>query len=116
TGTINETDYDGLGRVKDTEVGTNASNMVMESQDYYDESQPPNEQTGVGDGNLSETIQSPGGGAIARKTTNFYDWRDRLVASKQGVQPNEDNLTHRPVTYTAYDNLNEPISQQQYDG
>src|SRR5262249_34126258 len=47
---------------------------------------------------------------------NFYDWRDRLVATKQGVQDNENDGTHRPIFYNVYDNLGEVITSQRYDG
>src|SRR5262249_48934909 len=43
-------------------------------------------------------------------------WRDRLVATKSGVQGSENDGTHRPIVYTTYDNLDEPTQVQQYDG
>src|SRR5207302_1988949 len=43
-------------------------------------------------------------------------WRDRLVASKQGVQANENDGTHRPISVVTYDNLNEQTEVRQYDG
>jgi len=49
-------------------------------------------------------------------TQNFYDWRDRLVASKQGVQGSENDGTHRPIFYSQYDNLDEVVSSERYDG
>jgi RHS repeat-associated protein len=109
TGTITQTDYDGLGRVVDVMVGTSDANLVMVSQNQYDNG-------GVGDGNLTQVTQFPGGGAAPRVTQNFYDWRDRLVASKQGVQASENDGTHRPVFYTQHDNLNEVVSSERYDG
>ena len=39
---------------------------------------------GVGDGNLTETIVYPGLGQAGRATFNYYNWRDRLVATKSG--------------------------------
>src|SRR5438876_5347851 len=51
-----------------------------------------------------------------RVSQYFYDWRDRLVASKDGVQASESDGTHRPILYTMYDNLDEAVVQQQYDG
>jgi hypothetical protein len=71
---------------------------------------------GVGDGNLTQTTQYPGGGATNRVTQSWYDWRDRLVASKSGVQGTEDTTTHRPISYTTYDNLNEATKVQSFDG
>jgi RHS repeat-associated protein len=125
TGTIDRTVYDGLGRVVSTWVGTNdmpadggewspddntpPANMVQLTANVYD-------YGGVGDGNLTQQTQLPGGGAAPRVTQNFFDWRDRLVASKQGVQASENDGTHRPITYAQYDNLDEIVSQERYDG
>jgi RHS repeat-associated protein len=123
-GTIYRTVYDGLGRVVSTWVGTNDSppsgewspsnngapaNMVQLTANVYDNG-------GVGDGNLTQSTQFPGGTAAPRVTQNYYDWRDRLVAEKSGVQASENDGTHRPITYTTYDNLNEAVLVQQYDG
>ncbi|HLJ97197.1 MAG TPA: RHS repeat-associated core domain-containing protein [Gemmataceae bacterium] len=124
TGTINRAIYDGLGRMVSTWVGTDdtpasgywspenntaPSNMVEVSAMVYDNG-------GVGDGNLTEQTRFPGGGAAPRVTQDFYDWRDRRVASKQGVQDVEANGTHRPIWYTVYDNLDKTLSQGEYDG
>jgi RHS repeat-associated protein len=124
TGTITRTVYDGLGRVVSTWVGTNdtpaggewspdhtpaPSNMVQTSALVYDNG-------GVGDGNLTQETDFPGGGSAPRVTQNFYDWRDRLVARKQGVQDNENDGTNRPIQYTTYDNLDETVLVQQYEG
>jgi RHS repeat-associated protein len=124
TGTIERTVYDGLDRVVSTWVGTNdtpgsgywsptnntpPSNMVQTTANVYDNG-------GVGDGNLTQTTEYPGGGAAARVAQFFYDWRDRQMASKQGVQASEDVTTHRPIVYTTYDNLNQATLVQRYDG
>jgi YD repeat-containing protein len=115
-GTITQTDYDGLGRVLDVQVGTVGTSLTMISQNHYDQSTPGGPD-GIGDSNLTETVQLPGGGGAApRVTQNFYDWRDRQVATKAGVQANEDTTTHRPITYTEYDNLGEVTAQERYDG
>ena len=42
----------------------------------------------------------------------FYDWRDRLVATKAGVQSTEDGRHNRPIIYVTYDNLNEAMETQ----
>jgi hypothetical protein len=66
--------------------GSNAgtgNNMVKTSSNVYDNS-------GAGDGNLTETIEYPGAGQANRATFNFYDWRDRMVASKSGALVNSD--------------------------
>jgi RHS repeat-associated protein len=124
TGTITRTLYDGLGRVVSTWIGTDdtpasgywspdnntaPSNMVETSAMVYDNG-------GVGDSNLTQETDFPGGGAAPRVTQNFYDWRDRLVASKQGVEDTENDGTNRPIRYTTYDNLDEAVLVQQYEG
>ncbi len=89
----------------------------MVSQNIYDDG-------GVGDGNLTETIAYPGGDQPNRVTLNDYDWRDRLVASKSGVVLNEDGSEDlsaevsgsAPISYTVYDNLNEAIESDSFDG
>src|SRR5262249_31952404 len=121
---IYRTVYDGLDHPISTWVGTNdtpgsgywspsnntsPSNMVEVSEYVYDGG-------GVGDGNLTQVTEFPGGGAAYRVSQFFYDWRDREVASKSGVQASEGTTTHRPILYTTYDNLNEAIQVQQYDG
>src|SRR5262249_5244112 len=53
---------------------------------------------------------------ISENVSYFYDWRDRLVASKSGVQGTEDTTTHRPIFYMELDNLGEVTAQEQYDG
>jgi RHS repeat-associated protein len=124
TGTIQRTVRDGLGRVVSQWVGTNdtpasgewdpsnntsPANMVQTASYVYDGG-------GVGDGDLTQQTQYPGGSAANRVTQFFYDWRDRQVASKQGVQTSEDTTTHRPIFYMELDNLGEATAQEQYDG
>jgi YD repeat-containing protein len=126
TGTINRTVYDALGRVVSTWVGTNdtpasgnwsptnntaPSNMVQVTGYVYDDG------NAGGDSNLTQITEYPGGTGIANRVTqNFYDWRDRLVASKEGVQDTEDTVTHRPIFYYQFDNLDEITTSQRYDG
>jgi YD repeat-containing protein len=124
TGTITRTVYDGLDRVVSRWVGTNdtpasgywsptnntaPSNMVQIAGFVYDGG-------GVGDGNLTQATQYPGGGAANRVTQNWFDWRDRPVATKSGVQGSESDGTHRPILYVTYDNLNEAVQMQRFDG
>jgi YD repeat-containing protein len=111
TGTIYHTDYDGLSRVLDTKVGTSSSNLVTTTAEVYDNNTLGG-STQVGDGNLTQVIAYPGGGAASRVTENYYDWRDRLVATKSGVQSSEDTTTHRPIVYNTYDNLDEVTQVQ----
>ena len=49
-------------------------------------------------------------------TQYFYDWRDRLVATKSGVQDSEDDGVNRPIFYTTYNNLGEDVEDQVYTG
>jgi RHS repeat-associated protein len=46
---------------------------------------------GVGDGNLTQQTQYPGGSAVPETTQDWYDWRDREMATKGGAQ--SDNYT-----------------------
>jgi RHS repeat-associated protein len=71
---------------------------------------------GVGDSLLTQSTQYPGGSAANRVTNNYFDWRDRLVATKSGVQASEDTTTHRPILYYTFDNLSETTSVDRYDG
>jgi hypothetical protein len=88
TGTINQTNFDGLGRDTSKQVGTSTANLVTISANTYDNG-------GVGDSNLTDALAYPGGGAAAEDTRNWFDWRDRKVATKEGVQASEDTTTHR---------------------
>ncbi|MFL5246024.1 MAG: RHS repeat-associated core domain-containing protein [Gemmataceae bacterium] len=130
TGTITRTVHDGLGRTVSTWVGTNdtpasgqwspanntsPSNMIK-TADYVYDNNTLGGASQVGDGNLTQIVAHPGGTAADRVTERYYDWRDRLVASKEGVQSTEDTTTHRPITYRTYDNLDEVTEVQQYDG
>src|SRR4029077_19353986 len=60
--------------------------------------------------------QHPGGGAPDRDAQMLYDFRDRLVVQKAGVQPTEDTTTHRPIFYYLLDNLGEVSEQDRFDG
>ena len=124
TGTITRTVYDGQDRPISMWIGTNdtpasgqwsptnntsPANMVEVSAYVYDNG-------GVGDSNLTQETDYPGGSAAARVNQYFFDWRDRLVAEKDGVQASESDGTNRPIYYTTYDNLDEAISQSMYTG
>jgi RHS repeat-associated protein len=75
-------------------------------------------QDNIGDGNLSQTTDhpQPGTASADRVTKNYFDWRDRLVETKSGVQSTEDTSTHRPIYYLTLDNLNEVTQVAKYDG
>jgi YD repeat-containing protein len=124
TGTIDRTVFDGQGRAISSWVGTNdspssgtwspsnntsPSNMLEVTSNVYDGGS-------VGDGNLTKDYAYPGGSAAMRETDLFYDWRDRLVATKSGVQTSEDTTTHRPIMYYSLDNLGEVTQAREYDG
>jgi len=58
----------------------------------------------------------PGGGAANRVSQSFYDWRNRAVASKSGVETSESTSVNRPISYTEYDNLGQTLASEMYDG
>ncbi|HEX8522849.1 MAG TPA: RHS repeat domain-containing protein, partial [Tepidisphaeraceae bacterium] len=99
TGTITRKIYDGIGRLTSVWIGTDddpttpywspdnntGANMARVTDYAYDFG-------GIGDGNLTNIIQhidrlttASGGSATDRQTRMYYDWRNRLVATKQGV-------------------------------
>jgi RHS repeat-associated protein len=123
-GTIYRTVYNSLDEKVSDWVGTNdtptsgewsptnntgTANMVEVSSYQYDNG-------GVGDGNLTQETDYPGLGAANRVTNNWYDWRDRVVATKSGVQGNESDGTNRLIIVYTYDNLDEVTETQQYTG
>ncbi len=124
-GTISYHLYDALGRAVAAWQGTNdtpasgswsptnnggTSNMVPIASSVYDNG-------GIGDGNLtSQTVSASGAAADQRTTQYAYDWRDRLVATKAGVQGSESSTVHRPITYDDLDNLGRVIASSRFDG
>jgi RHS repeat-associated protein len=115
TNTVETISRDGLGRVTSTAVGTTTLSSVTTANYVYDNNTLGG-STQVGDGNLTQIIEHPGGSAPDRVTEQYYDWRDRLVATKEGVQSSEDTTTHRSIIYYTYDNLDEVTEVQQFDG
>jgi RHS repeat-associated protein len=113
TGTITRLVHNGIGEITSVLVGTNdtpgTSNMVDVTDNVYDNG-------AAGDGNLTQVTEHPGGGAADRVTQNFYSWRDRMVATKQGVQASENDGTHRPILFYEHDNLSQITAVDQYDG
>jgi RHS repeat-associated protein len=108
-GTVYRTVYNSLGEALSAWVGTSDANLVEVSSYQYDNG-------GVGDGNLTQETDYPGLGAATRVTDYWYDWRDRQVAEKDGVESSEDDGVNRPITVTTYDNLDEVTETQQYEG
>jgi|688.fasta_scaffold28483_3 RHS repeat-associated protein len=123
-GTIHWRIYDGQRRLVSQWIGTNdttangqkwsptnntgSSNMVQVSAYEYD-------SNGVGNGNLTKTTAIVGIG-IDRVSQFAYDFRDRQVATKSGVETIESESTNRPVMYQVYDNMGRVTSRSQYDG
>lgn len=120
-GTIYRTVYDGLGRAVGEYVGTDdtpttgfwsptnltGTNTVQVRASEYDGG-------GVGDGNLTKTTEYPGLSAAARVTQTWFDWRNRAVATKGGVETTESGAVQRPLFYTDYDNLGQPTLLRRY--
>ncbi|MFO0847175.1 MAG: RHS repeat-associated core domain-containing protein [Gemmataceae bacterium] len=121
-GTIYRTEYDGLDRPVSEWVGTDdtpttgywspanlaGTNMVRVRAYEYDGG-------GVGDSTLTTVTDSPGLGAADRVTRAWYDWRDRQVAVKGGLQGSEGTGVNRPLIYTQLDNLGQAVSVERYD-
>ena len=83
---------------------------MVDAEDFvYDDN-------GVGDGNLTEVVVHPGNGQADRVTEYAYDWRDRVVVSKEGIEQSEDTATNRPITYQILNNLGEVVELDTYDG
>lgn len=122
-GTIYRTEYDGLGRVVSEWVGTDdtpttgfwsvtntaGTDMVKVREYQYDGG-------GVGDSNMTQATEFPGGGAADRVTVSWFDWRNRMVATKAGVEASESTDVNRPLAYTEFNNLGEVLSSEMYDG
>jgi YD repeat-containing protein len=121
TGTIYRTVYDGLGRPVSEWVGTdddpvtgywsptNPAEMTKVREYIYD-------NDAIGDGNLTSMLVYPGGSGPVRQTDFFYDWRNRLVAQKAGVEETEDTDTNRPISFFIYNNLGQVLTTESYDG
>jgi RHS repeat-associated protein len=122
-GTVYRTVYDGLGRKVSEWVGTDdtptsgewsptntaGTDLVKVREYQYDGG-------GVGDGNLTKVTEHPGLSQPDRVTQTYYDWRDRAVVVKAGVETSESTSVNRPITYTDYDNLGEATKTRTYDG
>jgi len=97
--------------------------MIKISENLYDTYDPA--IAVVGDSNLTRTTSFPTGTNSVRVNEMYYDWRDRLVASKSGVKlngsnqddaSNEGTNVQRIIFYNTLDNLGETTKTDQYDG
>jgi len=124
TGTIYRTVYDALGRVSSRWVGTNdtptsgywspsntaGTNLMDVEDDVYDSG-------GVGDSNLTQaTFHVDTSSSDDRVSRFLYDFEDRLVAEKDGIQSSESDGTNRPITYYVIDNAGEIVRTYRYAG
>jgi YD repeat-containing protein len=70
----------------------------------------------IGDGNLTKVTMHPGLSQADRVINYLYDFEDRQVAEKDGVQSSESDGTHRPILYNVLDNQGEILRMYQFDG
>ena len=131
--TITRTVFDGMNRPLSVWVGTNdtgatdtnpnnsgtaPNNMVKISENVYDGAIDTPGTAAIGDGNLTQSSAWVSSSS-SRITQHFYDWRNRLVATKTAPtgSPSTENVdVQRSVTYNEYDNLNQAIAREYYDG
>ena len=124
SGTIYRTVYDALDRVISQWVGTNdtgathanpagsgsPNNMFKTTSYEYDNG-------GVGDNNLTRVVLYPDSNTSNQRVTDLaYDWRDRLVATKDGVESSESTSVNRPITFRKLNNLGQTTSISVFDG
>lgn len=112
-GTITRYEYDLRGLLTRVKVGTNDStsdNMATVAEYQYDGGNDG------GDGNLTLMTEYPGDGTANRVTQVWYDWRDRPVVVKGGVESSESATVNRPLSFVEYDNLNRVTVSELYDG
>ncbi len=124
-GTISIYLYDSLSRLTAEYIGTNdsttdgkiwqltnaaaGSNMTLVTGYEYDNG-------GVGDSNLTSATQYVNSNPADNYVTQYlYDWRDRLISTKDGVQATEDTNVNRSLTVYALDNLGDVLSISVYD-
>jgi RHS repeat-associated protein len=122
--TITRAVHDGLGRELSIWVGlddtptsgewspsnTAGTDLVKVTEKQYD-------NNGVGNNNLTKLTTFVNATATDNRVTeHYYDWQNRRVATKSGVQGTEDLITHRPITYCDLDNLDRCTSYSLYDG
>jgi len=113
-GTIHQSIYDSRGAVIDSYIGTNdattgtfsstnynsgTSNMVPISSNIYDSG-------GTGEHVLTSSTLYVTSSSDTRVRNLWYDWRDRLTATKDGVQGSETTTdgVYRPLVEYGLDN------------
>ncbi|VTR94318.1 rhs repeat-associated core domain-containing protein : RHS repeat-associated core domain protein OS=Singulisphaera acidiphila (strain ATCC BAA-1392 / DSM 18658 / VKM B-2454 / MOB10) GN=Sinac_0291 PE=4 SV=1: RHS_repeat: RHS_repeat [Gemmata massiliana] len=121
-GTITRYVRNGFGEIVSEWVGTDdaptsgywspantaGTNLVKVREYQYDNG-------AVGDGNLTKMTEYPGGAGAARVTQTWFDWRNRAVAVKSGVEASEATSVNRPLVYYTYDNLDQVTMTRMYD-
>ncbi len=113
TGTTTRTEYDLLNRPTAMYVGTSAG-LTQTRAFVYDGTYTTPGTGGVGDGNLTQVTEMPGGGTANRVTQHFYDWRDRRVITISGGQGSGTDYTNRQMVHYTLDNLGRVTTRQQY--
>jgi len=114
-GTLTKIDYDLLNRPVQISVGTSLANLTVVQTSVYDNGL-------AGDSNLTAVVQhpsgklTPGAGEPANRVTlSFFDWRNRLTATKSGAGLDEAS-THPPILVLERDNLGRVVRESRYDG
>jgi hypothetical protein len=102
TGTIYVTNYDGLDRPTSTQVGTSTSNLVTTTSDVYDNNTLGG-STQAGDGDLTQVIAHPLGGAadrVPRTTTTGAtgSWPARTACRAARTRPPTGPSPTTPTT------------------
>ena len=123
SGTIYRTVYDDMNRelsrwvgLDDTPTSGSWSPTNTTGTDLVKVSQKEFDGGGIGDGNITKVTQYPGGQAADLVSQVWYDWRNRPVATKAGVESSEATDVNRPINYLDYDNLNQVTKTRGYDG
>jgi RHS repeat-associated protein len=138
TGTMTVSNHDTLGRTTSTQVGTSWANLTITDVEQYDNG-------GSGDSNLTEQVtytdyvSGVANASTARAEVYAYDYRDRLVWEKSGallstglgagifdLDPTREVNTgtnwytqqaiSRPLSLFTYDNLDDTLEVDTYDG
>jgi hypothetical protein len=72
---------------------------------------------GAGDSDLTQVTDHVDTSSSDDRVSRFlYDFRDSVVAEKDGIQTTETDGAHRPITYYVLDNQGEAVRSYLYDG